>query len=216
MRFHAELKAEHLRALSHLAAQQDVRYYLNGVQVLARPEILLGATDGTVVGVLDAGATANTAFTILVPNDVLKQIAKAKGLVVLRSDDGDHWTLQTGALSLSWKDDRGRFPDLSRVIPRSTSGEAWEYDSRLLAKFWKVAKDLDADRAGAHSVLLRQNGGSTGLVSMPCAPQFIGALGHLNRGERFPVPATAAPDWLPSSFHIADGWRDLAPGADLV
>ena len=39
-RFQAEIKAEHLRAMAHLAAVSDVRHYLKGLQVAASPSVL--------------------------------------------------------------------------------------------------------------------------------------------------------------------------------
>lgn len=214
-RFQAEIKAEHLRALAHLAAQQDIRTYLNGVQVIATPEVLLVATTGTVVGALRTRQTASTRFEVRVPNETLKALGKFKGVVLIGSDDGVDWVLKAGPATLNWEAPDEVYPDWQRAIPASVSGAPFVFDARLLALFWKVAKDLDADGAGGHSVLLAQNGPDTGLVSLPAAPDFIGAQAPLRESDKLPKPAKTAPSWAKEPSGIPVGWR-TAQACDLA
>jgi len=215
-RFQAEIKAELLRAMAHLAAQRDVRYYMQGVQVYATPEVILGATDGSVVGVLRTHQLASCCFEIRVPNDILKQMAKARGIAVLGSDDGAAWVLKVGALSLAWKAEQERYPELHRALPARVSGEACKFDARLLGLFLKVANDLGQVKDKAHAVLLGQNGQNPALVSMPDVPDFIGALAPLRNEAPHPAPAMIAPQWAKEPPAIPANWRAAAETCDLV
>lgn len=207
-RFQAEIKAEHLRAMQHLAAVQDVRYYLQGVQVFATPEVILGATNGSVLGVLRTHQTASGCFKVRIPNDTIKQMGKAAGPVVLGSDDGKAWALKVGPITLGWQAQEEQYPELHRALPAAVTGEACKFDARLLALFWKVAKDLNATSAGEHSVLMGQNGENTALVNMPAAPDFIGGLAVLRRGPKHPEPQMSAPGWAKAAPNVPADWRD--------
>lgn len=206
-RFQAEIQAEHLRALSHLAPTKDVRFYLNGVQVFAAPEVTLAATDGSRIGVLRTGQLASAQFEIRIPIDTIKQLGKFTGVVVLASEDGQDWTLKAGALSLGWKAEDERYPQVWRAIPSTVSGEAGLFDLNLLPSFSKAAKDLGAG-SGARAVLLGQNGAGTALVSMPECPEFVGALAPLRKGmPGNPDPLTSAPAWAIAPIEVPADWR---------
>lgn len=209
-RFQAEIRAEHIRALAHLAAQEDVRYYLNGVQLVAAPEVLLVATTGFAIGCLRTQQLASAQFEVLIPNATVKAMGKVKGPVVIGSDDGQSWTLKAGALSLGWKTENGVFPDFRRAIPATTTGEPAQFDARQVALFWKTAKELSADRVGVHSVLLGQNGQGIALVSLPSAPDFIGALSPLSDGDKFPKALRSAPSWVKDAPYVPAKWREAA------
>lgn len=208
-RFQAEIRTEHLRAMAHLAGQRDVRYYLNGVQVYATPEVFLAATDGNAVGLLRTGQQAGSRFEVRIPNEILKQMGKAKGIALIASDDGKAWVLKIGPLSCGWTAEKERYPDMQRAIPASVTGESSKFDVQLLARFAKVAADLGGPRMGGHEVLIGQNGVGTALVSLPGAPDFFGALAPLRKGDKFPDAPTAAPHWAKQSPAIPANWQEV-------
>ena len=210
-RFQAELKADHLRAMSHLAAQKDIRYYLQGVMVFALPDVLLGATTGIVLGVLRTGQVASARFQIRIPNTVLKQMGNAKGVVLLGSDDGENWVLKVGPATLGWKAEEERYPELHRALPATVSGAAAKLDGRRLSLFYKTADALGA--RDEHAVLVGHNGPDTALVSMPAVPDFIGGIAPLRSSPKHPEPAMVAPLWAKEPPAIPDNWRK-APAAE--
>lgn len=216
-RFQAELKTEHLRALSHLAAQKDVRTYLRGVNVTAHPEVRIAATDGTVVGVLQTHQTASRPFTVLVPNDTIKALGRHKGAVTIYSDDGIDWQISAGPITLTWKADTGVFPETARLFSIPVTGEPAQFDQRVPAVFWKVAKDLGADTAAGHSVQIVHNGhNQAALVSMPCAPDFIGLFMPMRTGGKNPTAATSAPAWAKQPFNNPHNWRQVQEEEELA
>ena len=212
-RFQVEIQAAHIRALSHLAAVGDLRFYLNGVMLQASPETLLIATNGVLLGCLRTKQIASGVFEVLIPNATIKQMGKIKGPVEVGSDDGVNWTIRAGAMLLGWKAEGGVFPDFRRVLPTKTTGEAAQFDARQVVQFWKAAKELDALQADTHSVLLGHNGAGAATVTLPGEPSFAGALMPLNAGDKFPKPQTAAPDWARGAPYIPGDWSPRQPEA---
>lgn len=214
--FHAEIEIEHIRALSHLAPTQGVRHYLNGVFVCAAPQVSLVATTGDVLGLIQTEGAAPFPFEVLIPNETLKALGKAKGRAVLHSLDGKHWTLATGPLALTWAAEPIVYPDFRRAIPATTSGIAAQIDARQVLAFWKAAKEIGADKKGQHSVLISQNGANAALVSLPLAPNFTGVISPLKEeGVKFPAPQPDAPSWAKSTPYVPANWR-TAPACDLA
>jgi hypothetical protein len=140
-------------------------------------------------------------------------MGKAKGIALITSEDGIAWRLSVGAISLAWKAEAERYPDVHRAIPPQVSGEAGKFDAQLLARFNKVSTDLGAPRMGGHAVLLGQNGEGTALVSLPGAPDFVGALAPLRKGDKFPDAPTTAPGWAKAPPTIPANWRDASTAA---
>ena len=210
-RFQAEIKAEHLRAMSHLAAQNDVRYYLNGVMLVAKPEVLLVATDGGVLGVLNTGQLAGSRFEVRVPNEVLKAMGKVKGAVQIGSDDGEAWTLRAGPVSLQWKAQQEKYPDWTRAMPRQANGAMSRFSALDIVKFNKVADALGLT-ADAMRMQIAHNEPAAGLISFPAFAGFIGLMQPLNRGPKFPEPVTSPPAWALEHPAIPADWRERAEG----
>lgn len=104
-------------------AQQDVRYYLNGILMELSPEkIKLVATDGhrlalSEVG-MDTGAEADR--QIIIPRKAVLELSR-----LLDSSDNpatcilsqNHLRVETGSLVFTTKLIDGKFPDYQRVIP---------------------------------------------------------------------------------------------------
>lgn len=141
-----------LKAAQFLAAENDIRYYFNGVYLEATPfETRLVGCDGMKIGVVryavENDIEAGTTATLIVPNDVIDKakVTKRDMLSAARVeiDNGQH-TLCVDALDLRLPFaavDR-RFPEYRRVFPKAPSGEPGQFDPQLLVAFAKAGKTL--------------------------------------------------------------------------
>jgi DNA polymerase-3 subunit beta len=104
-------------------AQQDVRYYLNGLMLELSPNQLRAvATDGHRLALCDAQATMaiNEPRQIILPRKGVMELAR-----LLEADDSpveikvgsNHISLSVGELVFTSKLIDGRFPDYQRVLP---------------------------------------------------------------------------------------------------
>lgn len=108
-------------------AQQDVRYYLNGLLLEFRPKRLRAvATDGhrLAMSELDIDSGHELESQIIVPRKGISEIARlldgVDDPVELRVSD-NHLQLNLGERSLTTKLIDGKFPDYERVVPASGS-----------------------------------------------------------------------------------------------
>ncbi len=108
---------------SFAMAQQDVRYYLNGILMEISPQkIRLVATDGHRLALSESeGETGvDDERQIIIPRKAVLELSR-----LLDSSDGDascelsqnHLRVQTGSLIFTTKLIDGKFPDYQRVIP---------------------------------------------------------------------------------------------------
>ncbi|MFP5239904.1 MAG: hypothetical protein ACLGQW_08745, partial [Acidobacteriota bacterium] len=149
-----EIDLQVLKALLPLAADQDIRYYLKGVYVsFETARTVYVATDGAVLGVYEAAAANEHAFSVIIPREVVKQVKLAKILVLgaLDLEDPRHARLDNPAngQNLGFQPVEGVFPDFRRAIPAKTSGEAGNYNVDLLGKFSAANKVFGAKFPGA-------------------------------------------------------------------
>lgn len=104
-------------------AQQDVRYYLNGLLLEVDGEVLRAvATDGHRLALSEIALSKKAArdSQVIVPRKGVLELSRLLG------DDGDvsvaiganHIRVQTAAIRLTSKLIDGRFPDYGRVIPK--------------------------------------------------------------------------------------------------
>lgn len=128
--FQGEMKLSQgsLRTLlerTHFAmAQQDVRYYLNGLMLETADNLLRAvATDGHRLAYAEIAAelAAPLEQQIIVPRkgvqELLRLLVDAEDLAVVRVA-GNHIQVELGGLRFTSKLIDGRFPDYQRVIPR--------------------------------------------------------------------------------------------------
>lgn len=118
----------HLIERTHFAmAQQDVRYYLNGLMLELTPDRLRAvATDGHRLALCDEAAQTSVSeqTQIIVPRKGIQELLR-----LLESSDaqarvqisGNHIKVTTPDLTLSSKLIDGRFPDYDRVIPKANA-----------------------------------------------------------------------------------------------
>ncbi len=105
-------------------AQQDVRYYLNGMLFeLTTGRLRVVATDGHRLALCDASADVTVADTlqVIVPRKGVMELSR-----LLNDDDGEvqltlgsnHMRVVLGHLTFTSKLIDGRFPDYERVLPK--------------------------------------------------------------------------------------------------
>jgi len=117
-----ELKAL-LEKTSFAMAQQDVRYYLNGILMeISNGLVKMVATDGhrLALSELKTDISINDEKQIIIPRKAVLELAR-----LLESDDSpaklilsqNHIRVEAGALVFTSKLIDGKFPDYNRVIP---------------------------------------------------------------------------------------------------
>lgn len=126
-----DIASGQLRALleeTHFAmAQQDVRYYLNGLLLeIGAGRIRAVATDGHRLALKDIPASSGVmeSMQIIVPRKAVTELLKA-----LDGDDGEaslsigdnHFQVQTVNGTFTSKLIDGRYPDYERVLPHNTN-----------------------------------------------------------------------------------------------
>lgn len=104
-------------------AQQDVRYYLNGLLLELRGDVLRGvATDGHRLALYDVAAeTGDSRLQVIVPRKGVLELQRLLGDAeadVAVEIGSNHIRLEAGGLRFTSKLIDGRFPDYERVIPQ--------------------------------------------------------------------------------------------------
>lgn len=176
-----------MRAMIHTSADADIRYYLNGVHVIAtKTHTRLESTNGHYCGIFVYEVTegdneVDGLIDFIVPLDEVKMLkpSSAKSLDVL-AIDYDAAT-KTGTLnvlagmSVRFNAIDGKFPDLERVTPKTaTSGAAAQYQVEYFAQFAKVAKLLAPKKM--QDVKIWHNGNDVALVTLSDEPRYLGLL----------------------------------------
>jgi len=108
---------------SHFAmAQQDVRYYLNGLFLqINKDKLIAVATDGHRMSVSETTLSSEAnALSVIVPRkaviEILRLLVNEDIPVTLLADD-HHLCVKTADFSFTTKLVEGRFPDYQRIIP---------------------------------------------------------------------------------------------------
>ena len=206
--------AKVLKGMAHLAGESDVRQYLNGLWILARPfDTLVASTDGHVGGYYRVGEEVHEKeFSVRLPTEVLAKLKSATGRVEICSGDGVTWvaTNPDMALEVEWKHDISeRFPDMARLILDVKDGRTAQFDIELLALFVKARKAFLGKKWRPAGVLIAHNGPSSGArVSLVDVPEFIGVVMSLSDPHNT-LTAALRPFWLTGFFPPAEAGADL-------
>jgi DNA polymerase-3 subunit beta len=191
------VNVKYIRSLRHLMAHKDVRYYLRGVSVkMDKRGKFYVATNGHVLGAYFEPWAENeeaVELDIIVPGDVVKAAKPSRHLDhgFLQSREDGRFEINTGDTIHTFTPIDGKFPDWSRVIPRTVSLEPAHFDFDYLANFNACARDGWDSK---HGVELFHNGDSAALVLNGCK-QFVGAI-MPKRMERSPKESPTMPEWL--------------------
>jgi len=166
------IPANFVVALSNLAANKDVRYYLCGVHISVKNGVLsMVATDGHLLGCLSR-ATDVSDFNLILSNDTIKKMSifKDKDVTLTLQASCHEDTVLFGDIEgLKFEAVDGKYPDFERVLhptDKVYSNQAAQLDFELLAKFVKVAKAMGCkDKAGQWFI---QHNGATESCSISC------------------------------------------------
>jgi DNA polymerase-3 subunit beta len=162
---------EVIRALLPLAAKKDVRYYLNGVYIdFQADKTIYVATNGAVLGRYIEMVENEYVFSVTVPGDVVKQLKPKRGTakwgdLVFNSETNTARIVNPGAgQDFGFTPLDGKYPDYTKVIPATTSGEVAQFDVDLLSLFAQVNKALGAKFPGR--IKIDHNGNAGALVHL--------------------------------------------------
>lgn len=150
--------------LSHTAfamAQQDVRYYLNGLLLeVSAEKITTVATDGHRLAIASLQAALGSGeYSVIVPRKAVTELGR------LISDDEGEINVRLGSNSIELTFDGmrftsklidGRFPDYQRVIP-SNNDKSIEVEREVLRQALQRASILSNEKYRGVRVGLRQN-----------------------------------------------------------
>lgn len=170
-----------------IAAQKDVRYYLNGVYIEPETGVLV-TTDGHVLLAHRTDASVPDVAPFVIPGDLLANVVKSRCASVRISigggcgdpdkrdrsialecgiGSGDDF-VPTGA-TFTAKEIDGLFPEWRRVVPKETTGEAAQFDATLLERMQTAMAEIYLGNAKkTHYVRVHHNG-PTGGALVTCA-----------------------------------------------
>lgn len=216
----ARVNPRHFAAINLFQANNDIRYYLNGVRIEPHPEkgAIIVATNGYMIGVVhDPDGFCKEPIIV---GDISKQLISAcqstgvvKGLPptgLYISSGGavvDYGEIESGEIDpfgkcvmhasrISLID--GQYPDWRRVIPtaRKSAPAPMIAQAQYLAVFEKVVKALGAQKTYS-GVRIECAEGDTKIVfrldGIDLADRFVAIVMQM-RDEK--APANIVPDWL--------------------
>ena len=170
-----------LKGLDLLAGKQDIRYYLNGVNIeFSESCTRLVATNGHILGIenLTQNLVNTGAGSLIIPSDIikaLKPVSKNADIVQIKQIDTGHWEIDNYGVKTTFAGIEGKFPDYARVVSGAkTSGQAAQYNPDYLATFLKAAKLLTGAKTPEIEVM--QNGHSAALINIVGLASFIGVI----------------------------------------
>jgi DNA polymerase-3 subunit beta len=192
MKFSIQRKS--IRAMLHLAAKKDLRYYLQGINVVRDNRgTYLEATDGHVLGrLLIDGIKSDSKQNVVLPTDALTKLKGTK-------KQGEEWLhFDVNGLSVECIDSQSttrfsahdaRFPDTDRVIPLVFKDEDVKpatFNPDLLVRFVDLSEDLYGKR---QIPMILQRGTQSAIVSFPkFDDSFIGVIMPIREDGTATVP----------------------------
>jgi DNA polymerase-3 subunit beta len=176
------IKRKDIRAMLHLAAKKDIRYYLQGINVVRDNRgTYIEATDGHVLGrLLIDGIRSDTKQNVVLPTDALLKLKGTKK----QGDDWLHFEVNglsveciQGDSTIRFSAHDARFPDTDRVIPMVFKAEdvlPATFNPDLLVRFMDVSEELYGKR---QIPMVLQRGSQSSIVSFPQMDDaFIGVI----------------------------------------
>ena len=195
------IKRKDIRAMLHLAAKKDLRYYLQGINVVRDNRgTYIEATDGHVLGrLLIDGIRSDIKQNVVLPTDALLKLKGTK-------KQGDEWlSFSVEGLAVECIDSQSttrfsahdaRFPDTDRVIPmvfKDDDVKPSTFNPDLLVRFVDVSEELYGKR---QIPMVLQRGNQSSIVSFPQMDDaFIGVIMPTKEYAPARVPAWC---YLPS------------------
>jgi hypothetical protein len=195
------VKRKDIRAMLHLTAKKDIRYYLQGIHVVQDNRgTYLEATDGHIMGRLLINSESHSEKkSIVLPSE---QLLKLKG-TKKTSDDYLHFTVNGLAVECidgnqisRFEAHDARFPDTDRVLPlvfKSEEIAVSTFNIDLLSRFVDASEEIWGKRQVPQ---VMHRGNSSGIVSFSHMDDcFVGVIMPMREQG-----ASKVPEWcyLPS------------------
>jgi len=191
------VQRKQLKAMSRFMAVKDIRYYLQGIQVVQNNRgTYIESTNGHVLGRLLIDETpCATECSVLVPSDAVK----ALGASGKKGNETLHFTIDGVKISVISPDGssmtvqahQARYPDCDRVVPTNPSEHPIEpstYNPEYIMAFYDCAKDLGSSGKGV-AVQIKQRGTQSGIVIIDSDPLFIGIIMPMREHNTVTIPA---------------------------
>ncbi|KDD18748.1 hypothetical protein [Bordetella bronchiseptica] len=194
---HINIQLSHLKAAAHGAAKNDIRGYLNGVCIQATAtETRYIGTDGHALVAVRHGASNDVPgrVEIVIPRDVIDAIKASK------RDLSQRWILDEAGGAEMYKlvspsgvirpfaAPAGRFPDYTRVIPETLTGEAGQLSAALTARVQKAADTLIGKAAYLYTTY---NGAAGAALIVTTHPDFVAVVMPTRPPKDYAPPASA-------------------------
>jgi DNA polymerase-3 subunit beta len=176
------IKRKDIRAMLHLAAKKDIRYYLQGINVVRDNRgTYIEATDGHILGRLFIdGIRSDTKQNVVLPTEALQKLKGTK-------KQSEEWlSFSVEGLAVECIDSQSttrfsahdaRFPDADRVIPSDIKEEDIKpstFNPDLVSRFVDVSEELYGKRQIPQ---ILQRGDKSALVAFPqMDDHFVGVL----------------------------------------
>lgn len=204
------IPVEKIAALNVIAPNDNKREVFNGIYFEVTTEaIFAAATDGRMLGVFRLDAQHqyldDEPICAVIPKLFLKDVKPSSGKVhitlgsrILRKNSigGEYesharkFSIRYGLVRVEGETFDGEFPDWRMIVPKEVSGEAAQFDAKLIEKVAKMNRMLGCDSVTSGIVLIGHNGEKPALLSI-ADPGFIGVIapvvGYVN--------LTKAPEW---------------------
>ncbi|HKU17679.1 MAG TPA: hypothetical protein VJP80_00220 [Candidatus Saccharimonadales bacterium] len=176
-----EITPAQLKAAMLFVSDDATRPHLGVVRIEhGQKQTRMYATDGhrLICVKLDNGTTREQPLAYSVPRSVIESLVKGFGKLPAitfqwcKTDDGKA-SIKAGAIEVT--EETGTYPDVSRVIPTTFSGETAQFDARYIADAYKAKELLTGARKNAQAILgIAHNGSSAALLDL--GPDAFGVL----------------------------------------
>jgi len=195
MQFSAQRKQ--LKAMGRFMAVKDVRYYLQGIQVVQNNRgTYIESTNGHMLGrlLIDETPCSNPG-SVIVPSDAVKTLGaggkKGNETLHFTVDGVKISVISPDGSSLTVQAHEARYPDCDRVVPEiynDTPSECSTYNPEYIMAFYDCAKDLGSSGKSV-TVQIKQRGNQSGIVNIDSEPLFVGIIMPLREHNTVTVPA---------------------------
>ena len=188
------IKRKDIRGMLHLAAKKDIRYYLQGINVVRDNRgTYIEATDGHILGRLFIdGIQSDVPMNVVLPTEHLIKLKGTKK----QGDDFLHFSVEGHAVecitaneTVRFQAHDARFPDTDRVIPMVFKDEDIKpatFNPDLLVRFVDFSEEIWGKR---QIPSLIQRGDQSILVSFPMMDDhFVGVMMPCRDGGLAKVP----------------------------
>lgn len=176
------IKRKDIRAMLHLTAKKDLRYYLQGINVVCDFRgTYIEATNGQIMGRLFIdGTKSDTKQSVILPSEALLKLKGTKK----QSDDLLFFSVEGLAVECIDNESTTRFsacdakfPDTDRIIPMDVKDEDIKpstFNPDLVSRFVDVSEEIYGKRQIPQ---ILQRGNQSALVGFPqMDDHFVGVL----------------------------------------